>query len=412
MNLSREQEMIIYDNSKYLQIIAGAGSGKTLTVIEMVNRVVQDKHFNEEEILLITFSKKACNEMRERLEKKMGISKVKIYTFHAYCLRILKLYHPDFSNKLNIISPEEKEELFKKFLIKHRFKIGGIPFEFFLSDRDKVKMEFKGIKSEFEDSYRNYKKNSNSIDYDDMVEIYLNGLINNLTWAKSAKEEISFVVVDEFQDTDPIQLSWLKHLSPRRLTVVGDDWQAIYGFRGATSEPFIFFEKYFYPLKKLFLTTNFRSDRNIVKVSEIPILKNKFNIKKKVVSHSVKPGLVRKIILQNESNWHTILNLANSKKDYMILVRTNYRIEKLKRIGFPQNRISTIHASKGLEYENVFIDLSEGWSRDIQSGDIDIEEERRILYVGLSRAKHELFIIGWADGRENGLDSKFFSYFS
>lgn len=411
MKFSREQEEIINDNSKYLQIIAGAGSGKTFTIIEMVARKLRENIFNENEILMITFSRKACDEIKKRLNTKIPNNKVKIFTFHAYCLRVLKIYHPEFSKSIKIINPEEKELLLKDILRKERFKVGGIPYEFLLREKNKKLPEFSELLENFSFLYSEIKNKNNSIDYDDMVDIYLKGMINKESWTIDAGKEISYIIVDEFQDTDPIQIEWLQKINPHRLTVVGDDWQAIYGFRGASSLPFLNFSKYFSPLKKLFLTINFRSDREIVQVSEIPIQKNKFNIPKKVISNSKEKGDVKKICITSHEQWRKVLEIAVQKKEFQVLVRTNFRMEKLKKLGFPPENISTIHSSKGLEYDTVFLDLSDGWSKLSKFETIDLEEERRILYVGLSRAKHNLYVVGMKESKAGGIETLFFAYF-
>ena len=105
MNLSEEQKLILKDPFGFIQIIAAAGSGKTFTIIELVVSLIKDKEIEDSSILMITFSRKAAKEMRSRLDKRLGNNNVLIYTFHAYCLRVLKKYNPKFKNKIKIITP-------------------------------------------------------------------------------------------------------------------------------------------------------------------------------------------------------------------------------------------------------------------------------------------------------------------
>jgi len=412
MELSEEQKLIINESSKYIQIIAAAGSGKTYTIIELVYNLILNSKFPEDKILLITFSKKAAIEIQERLLKKIGINKIKVYTFHAYCLRIISLYNPIYSKDLKIISPEEKLSFYKKELYDEKFIVGGIPYDLLLSNRNPyLKILFPNIFYKIERNYIKLKKLNNLLDFDDLVKIYINGLENNEDWAIKAKSEIKYVIVDEFQDTDLTQLKWLQLINPERLTVVGDDWQAIYGFRGATTEPFLKFEQFFSPVKKLFLTMNYRSDVNIIKTSIIPIGYNKLNIQKNVIPFSKHKGQVGIIKIISDRDWLKYLNILKEDEKNKILVRANYRIKKLISLGFPETQISTIHKAKGLEFPTVILDLSEGWSGGEKFEDIDFEEERRILYVSLSRAKNKLLILGNENYKDKNLESIFFNYF-
>jgi DNA helicase-2/ATP-dependent DNA helicase PcrA len=413
MELSEEQKLIINESSKYIQIIAAAGSGKTYTLIELVNNLISKSLFKEDKILLITFSKKAANEIHERLVKKIGNNKVKVYTFHAYCLRIISIYNPKYSKDLKIISPEEKLGFYKKELIQEKFLVGGIPYDLLLSTKNPyLKVLFPDIFSKIEKNYSKFKEINNLLDFDDLVKIYINGLEQNEDWALKAKLEISYVIVDEFQDTDLIQLKWLQLINPEKLTVVGDDWQAIYGFRGATTEPFLKFEQFFSPVKRLYLTMNYRSDINIIKTSIIPIKFNKLNIKKDVIPFSKNNGQVGIITIKSDKDWLNYLNILRENEQNKILVRANYRIKKLISLGFPETQISTIHKAKGLEFPTVILDLSEGWGGGEKFEEIDIEEERRILYVSLSRAKNKLLIVGYENYTEKNVESIFFDYFN
>ncbi len=413
MKLSEEQRLILSESSRYIQIIAAAGSGKTFTMIELVTNLIRNYNYSEEKILMITFSKKAVIEIQERLFKKIGVNKVKIYTFHAYCLRIISIYNSYYRSTLKILSPEEKNLFFKKELINQKFKVGGIPYELLLSSRDPfLKKLFPDLFYKIQENYQFYKDKNHFLDFDDLVSIYIKGIENGEDWAVEAKKEISYIIVDEFQDTDLTQLKWLQLINPDRLTVVGDDWQAIYGFRGATTEPFLKFENYFYPLKKLFLTVNYRSDINIIKTSIIPIKYNSLNIKKNVIPISKEKGSVGIIKIKSDKDWMKYKSLLLVNKDNKILVRANYRIKKLTEMGFPPSQISTIHKAKGLEFPTVLLDLFEGWSGGEKLEEKDLEEERRILYVSLSRAKNKLFIIGNEIFITNSIESLFFSYFT
>lgn len=366
---------------------------------------------------MITFSRKAVGEIKERLEKKVGHKEIRIQTFHAYCLYILQKYHPNFQNvEIRIIEPNEKEGILKDFFKRERFTVGGIPYDFLISNTGNfLEKNFPTLAEEVNKAYENYKKENNKLDFDDLVEVYLAGLRNKEDWANKARQEVSCIIVDEFQDTDLTQLEWLRLLSPEKLCVVGDDWQAIYGFRGASTEPFLKFKDIFTPCSMHFLTTNYRSLPKIVDTSAIPISKNKKNIQKKVRAFRDGKANVNKIYIDEDQSLESlckiILKKAANDPDIMVLCRSNYRIQALINLGIPEKNIMTIHGSKGLEFKTVFVDLHSGWNLKIDEETDVIEEERRILYVALSRAKDNLFIFGNRKFRKKLIEDNFFAYF-
>jgi len=417
MHFNSEQEAIISSSAKYKQVVAAAGSGKTSTMVGMLESVIRKKEEDPDKILVITFSRKAAREIRDRLERAIGDTGIIIKTFHAYCLYIIKKYHPHYGNNAaNIIDPEEKNEFFRNYFKRERFKIGGIPYDLLLSGTGNLlKQLFPEIQKEIEEDYKKYKTENRKLDFDDLVAIYLDGLRNNEEWAKIAREEVEFVVVDEFQDTDMTQLEWLQKLNPNRLTVVGDDYQSIYGFRGASTVPFLKFKDFFSPSEIFFLRTNYRSLPAIIRASGIPISKNKNNIKKKVEPFRKGSANVCRIELETENSL-LILSEQMATNVYlnahaMFLCRSNFRIEKMIRAGIPSDKIMTIHAAKGLEFNTVFLDLSSGWNLKADEKEETMEEERRILYVGLSRAKDNLFILGVRNKNKNRIEDLFYSYF-
>ncbi|MCB1178618.1 MAG: UvrD-helicase domain-containing protein, partial [Leptospiraceae bacterium] len=292
----------------------------------------------------------------------------------------------------------------------------GIPYEqLFKENSNILNKYFPDLEIIIKEGYRIYKLKEKKLDFDDLVSIYLNAQRNSEDWAFLAKKEIKRIIVDEFQDTDLEQLEWLKLLSPEKLTVVGDDWQAIYSFRGATIEPFLNFPKYFPDTEILYLTTNYRSLHDIIEVSKTPILKNANNIQKITKSYRKEKAGIFKFYLNKEKDWNDFLVIFERenliKYNPYILSRTNYRLQQLKKLGFPEDRLITIHKSKGLEFETVILDLFDGWSKNDSGDDIDYEEERRILYVGLSRAMNNLILIGNKSKSKKCPEGEFFYYF-
>ncbi len=367
MEYNAEQKSIIECEDKYQQVIAAAGSGKTSTMVALLEKILKDCNEKAEEILVITFSRKAAGEIRERLEKRVGDVNLKVKTFHAYCLYAIQKFHPDFrSIYVEVVEPEEREKVFKEYFKKERFRVGGIPYQILLGNNSEIQKEFSKDFADAESKYVEYKKAKNKLDFDDLIKIFLTGLRENSEWVSSARKEVQRVIVDEFQDTDMDQLEILRLLNPEKLTVVGDDWQAIYGFRGASTEPFINFSGIFSPCKVHFLRTNYRSLSKIIEISKLPIVKNKKNIKKIVRPHRNGSGFVNKIQIETDGDLFAICEKIHSLKskglEVKILCRSNFRIGIFRKAGISEDSVMTIHASKGLEFHTVIVDLCAGWN--------------------------------------------------
>lgn len=420
MKFNQEQQAIIDEESKYVQVIAAAGSGKTSTMIGILDKLIQDNLTEQNKVLVLTFSRKAVHEFKERLNRIHPNHKIIIQTFHAHCLGILRKFHPVFiANPPSILTEEEKIEFFKDYFKKHRFKIGGIPYKFLLDQNlQMLKKHFHSLYLEILQELDLFKREQRKLEFADLVSMYLSSLDKKEDWTLEPKSNIERLIVDEFQDTDEQQLIFLKLLDPKYLTVVGDDWQAIYGFRGATPKPFIDFEKAFVPTKRHFLSANYRSLPEIVDLSKKPILENTNYIPKDVIASRIGKANIAIWKIKNENSETfkistKIIEHIKNTPDTKILCRTNYRKKEFLLAGIPDKHLMTVHASKGLEFESVFVDLISGWNEDVNSISQDIlEEERRILYVALSRAKNHLVILGaYSIKKKKRLEDIFLSYF-
>ena len=244
------------------------------------------------------------------------------------------------------------------------------------------------------------------------------------------QDKFQYILVDEFQDVNNLQVELIKLLiKPNtQLFCVGDDWQSIYGFRGSNVEYIINFEKYFSNAHVIKLNQNYRSEKNIVEASNEVIKNNKHKIDKDIAA--VK-DTQQKIIIQKGNNLEDnirfciekvkeLLEEGYAKDDILFLYRRNamfsdYRSEFKEHKFFANGK--TIHASKGLEAKVVFIlGLTEGkggfpdvWLEDrlfqiIKTADYNLllEEERRLFYVAITRAKEKLYLV-----TERGNESSF-----
>ncbi|MCU0825795.1 MAG: UvrD-helicase domain-containing protein [Leptospira sp.] len=406
---SEEQLQIILSKDKIIQVIAGAGSGKTATMVGLLAEREKNPEFKPNETLVITFTKKATKEFKDRCIKKNLSKDYHISTFHAFCFSILKKHHPSYqSNQLKLLPEQIKWRETKSFFYPHRFTIGGIPFPILLKNKGS---ELKKISEDLYVQYsyfiKNYKVKNSYFELEDILEDFKEWLLKNSDFLNVFRKEIKSIIVDEFQDTDPVQLEILKIINPSSLVVVGDDWQAIYGFRGADPWPFLNFETYFPQVKKFHLSTNYRSVKEIILHSQIPIRRNKFQIKKTIQCYKKEVGVFQVFMLSKENKnlreYYDTLPL-----DTTVLVRTNFRKHVWKSFGISEDKISTIHSAKGLEFPSVLVDLTAGWGK---IKDVDIEEERRILYVALSRAESTLSVLVPESSKDGEISKEFASYF-
>lgn len=390
---SEEQKSIIESNHPIKQVIAGAGSGKTATMVGLLEEREKVKSIPPENTLVVTFTKKATHEFKERCRKKGLSSAYHISTFHAFCYFALKHYDNSKNWSLyKLLAESKKWEIIKKFLNPLQFEIGGIPFPILFKNGAKHFQELSLEKYEsFQTSFQLWKNQNYYFEYDDLIFDFLKFLDSES--ADVVKNKWNTLIIDEFQDTDVDQLQIIKKMNFQSITVVGDDWQAIYGFRGATPKPFLEFPNHFPNVVQFFLSTNYRSKKSIISSSLLPLKKNKEKITKQVKSFRKEKGTfqverIKDLELDPIKIWKDWYNKDSSS---VILTRSNYRKREWIENGVPSSQVMTIHSAKGLEFTTVLLDLVFGWSEDIE--DTDESEERRILYVGLSRAKDNLVLL-------------------
>lgn len=375
--LNEKQKKAAYANERFIFLLAGAGSGKTRVLIERVKYLI-NKGINPEEILLITFTRKATLELKERLPK--GNVNPLITTFHGFCYKVLS-----HLMKLNLV----KEE----YLINEGFtkdEIRNIDIE-----------KRNNVNSKLIKRYHQHLKKKNLIDFVDL-EIMLLKKLKDKKFQKELSNKYSYILIDEFQDTSNYQFLLLQRLLTNKsdFFAVGDPDQSIYGFRGASRHVIKSYIKYF-KAKTYILDTNYRSKENIVKLSNKLISHNKDRFKKELLSFNKENGeIVIKYFkdknVKNEfiiKELRRLLNKGIKYHEIAILYRNHYVANELKEALYNTYimdvNLLTIHQSKGLEFKAVFIiGLNEG----ILPMD-EIEEERRLLYVAITRAKDYLYML-------------------
>ena len=355
-NLNSQQLTAVKTIDGPVLVFAGAGTGKTKTLISRIIYMVKEKNIKPYNILAITFTKKATNEMRERLENALGEEAYQVYmsTIHSMCSRILRReitvlgYKKDFE----IIDDEEGAkilgEVYKNLAIDKK-KVWPKTALQAISDFKNNNTPLMGLIIDIYEAYSNYLKENNMVDFDDLLLLTKKIFEENPDILEHYQNIHKYILVDEFQDTNSIQYQIIKLLAAknRNIFVVGDDDQSIYSFRGARVENMQDFMNDYPDAKKIILDKNYRSSNVILKGANSVIKNNKMREPKSLVS-DVPGELVDVMVKENfyhddEVRYVTdeILSLINKgykPKDIAILYR-NSAISRNFELSLIENRI-------------------------------------------------------------------------
>ena len=329
-------------------VMAGAGSGKTkvLTsrIINLINNGIKDYN-----ILAITFTNKAAKEMRDRVNNLYGDVSSFIGTFHSFGLRIIRENYVlcDLGNNFNIIDSDDSLSIIKKILKSEnldpkkynpyfiRNRISLIKNEM-LSEAEMDRVFNTDIDKLCVDIYYKYQntlRKSNCIDFDDLLVLPVKIFMNHKDILEHYQERYKYILVDEYQDTNPVQYKMCKFLSSKyqNIFVVGDMNQSIYGFRQADYKNIINFERDYKNCKTIKLEENYRSTNNILNAANCVIKNNK---ERKDLSLWSKKGEGLKVkYIRSYDEKHEVTVVINeimklldtgiNRKDIAILYRTN-----------------------------------------------------------------------------------------
>ncbi|MEQ8351442.1 MAG: ATP-dependent helicase [Leptospiraceae bacterium] len=405
--LSLEQQRVLDSSAAIKQVIAAAGSGKTRTVIQLAVQVLNEfqsetHHLNSGEhpeqffgtkrnpLLLLTFSRKAAREMLERIPEEYQ-KQIQIHTFHGFCFQLIRQWYPG-GEEMQVVDEEEKIRILKPLFYRYRYTVGGIPIGLLLSNPRRFRQEFPRVAFRIHRYWNQYKERNQLLEYSDLIRIVLGGLRKARiagNWAAGIPGSYQTIIVDEFQDTDPAQVEFLQRMSASEMVVVGDDWQAIYSFRGADVKPFLNFTDHFGGVEKHFLSVNYRSVPDIVNAGNRLIKASPGQIKKQVRAHRrEREKSVLSLSLETGQEADVVALMQSCSRDWTILCRSNYRRRIWLEAGLSEDSCITIHRSKGLEFSVVILDVLGGWSGAAEDSD---SEEVRIAYVALTRAR-DLFV--------------------
>lgn len=298
MSFNQAQKKAIMHGDGPCLVLAGPGSGKTLTIVNRIKYLIEDRKVRPEEILVITFTKYAAAEMKLRLKALMEGRNVPLTvgTFHGIYYGILKwAYH---FGPQNILSEEEKYQLVRRIVSRQEAEI--FDEEDFLQEvvteigvvknnrLDISQYEAKKCSSEmFHNIYCEYealRKKARKIDFDDMLVLCYDLFVSRPDVLKMWQQKFRYILIDEFQDINQVQYDVIKMLAEpeRNLFAVGDDDQSIYGFRGADSRLMFAFQRDYPECEQILLDVNYRSTSNIVNNSLKVIAHNEIRFEKAI----------------------------------------------------------------------------------------------------------------------------------
>ena len=326
-------------------ILAGAGTGKTRTVISRVAHMI-DTGILPSHILAVTFTNKAANEMRERISsivKKDQAKEITVCTFHSLCVRILRqgIDRIGYKKNFTIYTGSDQVGLVRKLIARKSAKDESLDHNLALSliGRSKnkglpVSEMNDSLISEIEKAYNAELKILNALDFDDLL-LFAVKLLNDHEDLRSLwREKFQFITVDEFQDTNSQQMKLIQNLvgKDQNICVVGDDDQSIYGWRGAVITNILDFERFFNEPKIIKLEQNYRSTQAILHTANSVICHNSGRREKKLWSENVANENVRIIAMADEDAESQlvvdeILEMTATEKrkyeDFAVLFRTN-----------------------------------------------------------------------------------------
>ncbi|MDD3001685.1 MAG: UvrD-helicase domain-containing protein [Candidatus Riflebacteria bacterium] len=335
------QLQAINSDSKAILVIAGAGSGKTATTISRIVRLVE-QGTNPASILCLTFTRKAANEVKERLAKKIGESaakKVWAGTFHAISYRILMQwgskigYQTNSGRAITVVTPEDSDELLKRIMKAYDYRgtAKSLNEAKSILAHDGTEPEDLNIKRIIAE-YHARLKECNAVDFDQLL-LEVQKLFEVCPDAlEFYRTKFQHIFVDEYQDTDKVQYNLHEVLTPKHLFCVGDSDQAIYGWRGANVGIILNFEKDHPGAEIIKLEHCFRCADEIVSRANSLIEKNRDRIEKTLIGATGKEGVF-------ESTTAMAEDLAFYIAEYMpfenpgeiaVIARTHRTLEKIE----------------------------------------------------------------------------------
>ena len=366
-SLNDKQKEAVIDDSKHLRIIAGAGSGKTRVLTMRIAYLIEQKHINPKNVLAITFTNKAANEMKNRISEMLGEAGdgAFISTIHSLCVRILKEEIGVFGYPRNftIVDGDDQKtilkEAYKEFNIDKKDLSYGSALDYIANCKyeelsyEKAMDQAYGEKKLVDKAnvYKYYDERLKSLyalDFDDLILFTVRLFKLHKDILKKWSSKFIYIHVDEFQDIDKTQYELIKLLSSTHdnVYVVGDPDQTIYTWRGADVNIIVNFDKDFKNTKTIILNQNYRSTNNILEGANSLIKYNKSRVPKDLFSENGDGDkIVHKTLPDETSEAYYVVSCIQSLlkqgyeyNDIAILYRSNYLSREVEKV-FIENRI-------------------------------------------------------------------------
>ncbi|MBO5474905.1 MAG: UvrD-helicase domain-containing protein [Bacilli bacterium] len=423
-DLDETQVKAIKCNENAVLVSAGAGSGKTLTIMGKIKYLIENMNVKSSEILCISFTNEAVNSLKNKL-LSIGYN-IDVLTFHKLSLNIIgKNYSIVDENYLAYII----DEYFKSYVRYNKKNFNKLKRYLYTYRNDIFNTkEYKALTRTIETFIKLAKSNDYSIneiyvfyrksfllnriilkfiidimliykreleslkkiDFDDMIHLAKDKV-------KTSSINYKYIIIDEFQDTSLVRFNLIKEIIEKcnsKIFVVGDDWQSIYRFSGCNLDLFINFKDYFNNARYFTLEYTYRNSNELIYVTSNFIMKNKHQLRKSIKSNK---NLKRPIKIIFNCNIYDLIESIDG--DILIIGRNNKDIANIN-YG---NKL-TIHKSKGLECENVILVNSDNIPNKMKNEKIInkvlkehdyilYEEERRLFYVALTRTKSNVYIM-------------------
>ena len=389
-HLNDRQKEAVFCTEGPLLILAGAGSGKTRVLMHRIAYLIEERHINPYQIMAITFTNKAAKEMRERVDKLVGLDAqyVWVMTFHSSCVRILRreIERLNYSKDFSIYDTDDQKTLIKKVCKELGIDTKQIKERNALSLISAAKNELIGyeefrqnatgyMEKKVADIYEAYQKalhQNNALDFDDLIGKTVELFEKHPDILDKYQERFRYIMVDEYQDTNDIQYEMINLIAAkyRNICVVGDEDQSIYAFRGANINNILNFERDYKEAFTVKLERNYRSTKKILDTANELIKNNKSSKDKKLWTQNGKGDLIKVLVCDNaRDEVSKIIDIIKENhqngipyKDMTILYRTNMQSrvfeEGLLRYNIPHKVFGGISFYSRAEIKDIIAYLS------------------------------------------------------
>lgn len=365
-------------------ILAGAGTGKTRVVTTRIAGMIYGD-IPPEEILAVTFTNKAANEMRERVGEMVDpplAERITISTFHSLCVRILRtcIERLGYKSTFSIYTQSDQIGLLRRIIVRKcgkdeslEPKLANMLISQAKNTGKPIHHDENALISEVYRSYQRELKQLNAVDFDDLLILAEQGLAENEDIRAHWQRRFRYIMVDEFQDTNSLQMTLLRHMvgPERNICVVGDDDQSIYGWRGADITNILEFERFFPDPTIIKLEENYRSTNCILRLANSLIRHNQHRREKTLWSslgEGEKPRIIAMPEAETEADWiiselierHRIDQVPYEHMAILFRMNTQSRVleEKLREFSIPYKLIGGQSFYERREVKDILAYLS------------------------------------------------------